>query len=67
MRDVTFEGVPMPRERVNVSASLDNGRQRVEAAVRELGPKVSLKKEFELYVVLSLTVSVFFRSYLVLF
>lgn len=48
VRDVTFEGVPMPRERVNVSAALDNGRQRVEAAVRELAPKVSLKKEFEL-------------------
>ena len=48
VRDVTFEGVPMPRERVNIGVSLDNGRQRVEAANRELAPKVSLKKEFEL-------------------
>jgi hypothetical protein len=43
----------MPRTKVNISASLDNGRQRVEAAVRELAPKVSLKKEFELFVTLS--------------
>ena len=56
----------MPRERVNVSASLDNGRQRVEAAVRELGPKVSLKKEFELYAVLLSSFSIFVRSHLVL-
>ncbi|GAA5908385.1 uncharacterized protein JCM6883_004375 [Sporobolomyces salmoneus] len=60
LRDVTFEGVPMPRERVNISASLDNGRQRVEAAVRELVPKVSLKKEFELVCSENLSFSIHF-------
>ncbi|GAA5923184.1 uncharacterized protein JCM15063_003564 [Sporobolomyces koalae] len=60
LRDVTFEGVPMPREKVSISASLDNGRQRVEAAVRELGPKVSLKKEFELVCSENLAFSIHF-------
>ncbi|KAL7338235.1 Proteophosphoglycan ppg4 [Rhodotorula toruloides] len=48
LRDVSFEGMPMPRQRVSVTATLDNGRQKVDAAVRELSGKVSLKKEFEL-------------------
>ncbi|BGP21746.1 GTP binding protein [Rhodotorula toruloides] len=48
LRDVSFEGMPMPRQRVSVTATLDNGRQKVDAAVRELSSKVSLKKEFEL-------------------
>uniref|UniRef100_A0A0K3CJM1 5'-deoxynucleotidase n=1 Tax=Rhodotorula toruloides TaxID=5286 RepID=A0A0K3CJM1_RHOTO len=48
VRDVSFEGMPMPRQRVSVTATLDNGRQKVDAAVRELSSKVSLKKEFEL-------------------
>ncbi|GAA6061693.1 hypothetical protein JCM10212_005985 [Sporobolomyces blumeae] len=60
LRDVHFDGVPMPRERVNVSAALDNGRQRVEAAVRELAPKVTLKKEFELVCSENLTFSIHF-------
>ncbi|GAA5986661.1 hypothetical protein JCM5350_001443 [Sporobolomyces pararoseus] len=60
LRDVTFEGVPMPRERVNIGVSLDNGRQRVEAANRELAPKVSLKKEFELVCSENLAFSIHF-------
>ncbi|GAA6035154.1 hypothetical protein JCM8097_006392 [Rhodosporidiobolus ruineniae] len=48
LRDVNFDGLPLPRQPVKVTATLDNGRQRVDAAVRELGAKISLKKEFEL-------------------
>lgn len=38
----------MPRSKVMVTAALDNGRQRVDVASRELSNKVSLRKEFEL-------------------
>ncbi|GAA5861488.1 hypothetical protein JCM1840_005387 [Sporobolomyces johnsonii] len=48
LKEVTFDGLPMPRARVSVKASLDNGRRQVEAAERELAPKIALKKEFEL-------------------
>lgn len=40
----------MPRQPVKLTAVLDNGRQRVDVAVRDLSAKVSLKKEFELSV-----------------
>ncbi|GAA5899981.1 hypothetical protein JCM6882_007017 [Rhodosporidiobolus microsporus] len=60
LRDVTFDNVPMPRQRVTVTATLDNGRQRVDAATRELGAKVSLKKEFELVCSEALAFSIHF-------
>ncbi|GAA5842429.1 hypothetical protein JCM9279_005380 [Rhodotorula babjevae] len=48
IREASFEGMPLPRSKAMVTATLDNGRQRVDVAVRELGGKVSLRKEFEL-------------------
>ncbi|GAA5980156.1 hypothetical protein JCM10908_001552 [Rhodotorula pacifica] len=48
LRDVTFDGMPMPRQAVKLTAVLDNGRQRVDVAMRDLSTKVALKKEFEL-------------------
>ncbi|GAA5890267.1 hypothetical protein JCM8208_002757 [Rhodotorula glutinis] len=48
IREASFEGMPQPRFKTMVTATLDNGRQRVDVAVRELGSKVSLRKEFEL-------------------
>ncbi|KPV78628.1 uncharacterized protein RHOBADRAFT_51073 [Rhodotorula graminis WP1] len=48
IREASFEGMPLPRTKAMVTATLDNGRQRVDVAVRELGNKVSLRKEFEL-------------------
>ncbi|BGP12856.1 hypothetical protein JCM10213_005229 [Rhodosporidiobolus nylandii] len=60
LRDVTFDNVPMPRSQVRVTASLDNGRQRVDAAVRDMSQKISLKKEFELVCTESLAFSIHF-------
>ncbi|CEQ38958.1 SPOSA6832_00449 [Sporobolomyces salmonicolor] len=60
LKEVYFEGLPMPRGRVSVKASLDNGRRQVEAAERELAPKVALKKEFELGCSETLTFSIHF-------
>ncbi|GAA5959006.1 hypothetical protein JCM21900_000724 [Sporobolomyces salmonicolor] len=60
LKEVYFEGLPMPRGRVSVKASLDNGRRQVEAAERELAPKVALKKEFELGCSENLTFSIHF-------
>ncbi|POY71512.1 hypothetical protein BMF94_5825 [Rhodotorula taiwanensis] len=48
LREVNFEGMPLPRQPVKLTAVLDNGRQRVDVAVRDLSAKVALKKEFEL-------------------
>ncbi|GAA6051276.1 hypothetical protein JCM3770_006791 [Rhodotorula araucariae] len=48
IREATFEGMPLPRSKVMVTAALDNGRQCVNVASRELSTKVSLRKEFEL-------------------
>jgi len=50
VREASFEGMPLPRSKAMVTATLDNGRQRVDVAVRELSNKVSLRKEFELCV-----------------
>ncbi|GAA6000450.1 uncharacterized protein JCM10292_001521 [Rhodotorula paludigena] len=60
LRDVTFEGMPLPRQKAMVTATLDNGRQRVDAAVRELSSKVSLRKEFELVCDQALVFSIHF-------
>ncbi|BGP36914.1 Bud site selection protein bud4 [Rhodotorula kratochvilovae] len=48
IREASFEGMPLPRSKVMVTAALDNGRQCVNVAVRELSSKVQLRKEFEL-------------------
>ncbi|GAA6001658.1 hypothetical protein JCM10207_002252 [Rhodosporidiobolus poonsookiae] len=61
-RDVSFDNLPMPRQPVKVTASLDNGRQRVDAAVRDLGAKISLKKEFELVCSENLAFSIHFST-----
>ncbi|GAA5986825.1 hypothetical protein JCM11641_007809 [Rhodosporidiobolus odoratus] len=60
LREVTFDNVPAPRAPVKVTASLDNGRQRVDAAVRDFGARISLKKEFELVCTENLAFSIHF-------
>ncbi|GAA5870125.1 hypothetical protein JCM3774_002599 [Rhodotorula dairenensis] len=60
LRDVTFDGMPMPRQPVKLTAVLDNGRQRVDVAVRDLSAKVALKKEFELICSADLTFAIHF-------
>ncbi|GAA5849958.1 hypothetical protein JCM8547_000964 [Rhodosporidiobolus lusitaniae] len=60
LRDVTFNNVSMPRQKTSVTATLDNGRQQVPAATRELSSKIALKKEFELVCSENLAFSIHF-------